>query len=449
MSRPLNTADTLGLGFMLLAFFLGAGNWIFPPMAGQQAGHEVLPATLGFLITAVGLPLLGVISLAAARGGLAQLGRYLPAGASLLLALAIYIVMVPGFGIPRTALVAFEMGFKPFFTEVNQDFLLAGFSLGYFSLTFWLALNPSKLLNRIGKFIAPLMLVLIAVLGYVVFTAPLAPIGEGQGEFVATPFTKGFLEGYMTMDLLAAMLFGVLIINTLKDKGVEAQRHQYSSLILGGSIAAIGLACVYIILFYMGATSHSVAPGAANGGEVFTLYMSASMGLGGQLVLAFVVGLACLTTAVGGTSACAEYFVERWPKLSYRPTLFVLVAICTLVANIGLSALIGAFIPVLFAVYPLAIVLVLLNLSAKWLPAPTRTFCWAAVFALLFGLCDAARFLGILDKIPGIELLDSVPLFDLGLGWVVPVLLVVVLTVIGPREEAATETSAVQDNGDS
>jgi LIVCS family branched-chain amino acid:cation transporter len=447
LSRPLNSADTLGLGFMLLAFFLGAGNWIFPPMAGQLAGQEVVSATFGFLTTAVGLPLLGVISLAAARGGLSKLGRYLPAAASLALALAIYLVMVPGFGVPRTALVAYEMGFKPFFPEVNQSLLLMGFTLVYFIVTLWLAFNPSKLLSRVGKFIAPMMLLLIAILGYQVFSSPLAPVGEGRGEFVDSPFTKGFLEGYMTMDLLAAMLFGVLIINTLADKGVVAQRHQYISLLFGGGIAAAGLAAVYVILFYMGATSHGVAPDAENGGEVFTLYMSASMGLTGQLLLAFVVGLACLTTAVGGTSAFAEYLIERWPRLSYRPTLLVLVTICTLVANIGLSTLLGALIPVLFLVYPIAIVVVLLNLMAKWIKAPKRTFGWAVLVALLFGLIDAAKFLGLFESLPGSELIKMIPLFSLGLGWVLPVVTVVLLSCLLPSSLPPANLATGQNNG--
>ncbi|GAA5216711.1 branched-chain amino acid transport system II carrier protein [Corallincola platygyrae] len=445
MSRPLNTADTLGLGFMLLAFFLGAGNWIFPPMAGQLAGQEVVPATLGFLITAVGLPLLGVVSIAAAKGGLAQLGRYLPPSASLLLAMAIYVVMVPGFGVPRTALVAFEMGFKPFFEDVDQSLLLAGFSVTYFALALWLAFNPGKLLNRVGKLIAPMMLVLIAVLGFVVFTSPLAPVGEGSGEFVETPFTKGFLEGYMTMDLLAAMLFGVLITNTLADKGVVAQRHQYASLTLGGMIAALGLASVYIILFYLGATSHEVASSSENGGEIFSRYMLSSMGLEGQIVLALVVGLACLTTAVGGTSAFAEYLSERWPQLKYRPTLMVLVVICTLVANVGLSKLINALIPVLFTVYPVAIVVVLLNLISKYLPAPTKAFRWGVGVALLFGIFDGAKFLGWTDNLPGVEWLTYIPMFSLGLGWLLPVVVVVTVSCLLGKELSSQPAT---ENGD-
>ncbi|MCM2681339.1 branched-chain amino acid transport system II carrier protein [Echinimonas agarilytica] len=441
--KALKTSDTIGLGFMILAFFLGAGNWIFPPMAGYQAGEQVFPATFGFLITAVGLPLLGIIALAYARGGLSALGRYLPSGVSMLLALAIYLIMVPGFGIPRTALVSFELAVKPFSENPNSAVLLAVFSAVYFAAVFAIARNPGRLLDTVGKFIAPLMLLLVLVLGVDVLLSPLGEIVQGEGKFAESPVINGFLEGYMTMDLLAAMLFGVLLINALKSKGVSDRDEQFKALFIGGIIAAVGLALVYFILFYMGAISGSVAEGAANGGEIFARYMAASMGAPGQWILALVITLACLTTGVGGTCAFAEYLEERFEKVAYQPALAVIVVVCWAMANIGLDDLIQLYIPVLVAIYPIAISVVILNVLADKLPSPTLSFRLVVAVAAIFGLFDALSVAGVLASIPGHGLLSSIPLFDQGMGWLIPSVLALIVSALVSRSNTEQQTPSI------
>ncbi|MBW8192345.1 branched-chain amino acid transport system II carrier protein [Neiella marina] len=439
--KQFSTADTLGFGFMIMAFFLGAGNWIFPPMAGYLAGQEVMPATFGFLLTAAGLPLLGIIALAYAGGGFSALGRYLPNSMSVLLALVIYLIMVPGFGIPRTALVSFELAVKPFVETPDSAVLLASFSAVYFALVFLIASKPGQLLDTVGKIIAPLMLLLVAVLGVNLLLSPLGDIGQGEGKFAESPMINGFLEGYMTMDLLAAMLFGVLLINTLKDKGVSDHKSQFKALFYGGLIAASGLALVYFILFYMGAISGPVAEGAANGGEIFARYMAASMGPFGQAILALVITLACLTTGVGGCCAFAEYLDERSNKIPYRPTLAIIVVVCWAMANIGLDELIALYIPVLVAIYPIAISVVLLNIVAHRLPNPVATFRCVVATAAIFGLFDAVAAAGVLAELPGHDLLSLVPLFDSGMGWLVPSIVALLLSFIVPRSEPTKETA--------
>ena len=389
-------------------------------MAGYQAGEQVVPATFGFLLTAVGLPLLGIISIAYARGGLDKLGRFLPNSVSVMFALAIYIIMIPGFGVPRTALVSFELAVKPFVENPDSQLLLAGFSAIYFTAVYLIARNPGRLLDTVGKVIAPLMLLLVLVLGVNVFFYPLDTVGNGSGDFRESPVIKGFLAGYLTMDLLAALLFGVLLINTLKDKVVTERKGQFITLLRGGLIAASGLALVYFILFYMGAISGSVAEGAANGGEIFARYMAESMGPWGQGILAIVITLACLTTGVGGSCAFAEYLDERSDKIKYEPTLVIIIALCWAVANIGLDDLIQFYIPVLVAIYPIAISIVVLNILADHLQHPTIVFRVVVSVATLFGLIDALGAAGILGNLPGNDLLSHVPLFEQGMGWLVP-----------------------------
>lgn len=434
MSKQLGKTDQLGLGFMIFAFFLGAGNWIFPPMAGLLAGDNLAPAMVGFLITAVGLPLLGILAIAAAQGGLDRLGRYLPAGFALTIALAIYIVMVPGFGIPRTAAVSFGMAVKPYLGNDAPAWTLSLFSLLFFSCAVLIALNPHRILDRIGKVIAPLMLALVTILGVIVIFFPQGPIGPSTPEWQEAAFIKGFLKGYGTMDLLAAFLFGVLFIHTLKDKGVHHKKHQHAALLRAGAIAVSGLAAVYIILFFIGATSHQVAAGAKDGIEILASYMDASMGSAGRSIVAAVITLACLTTAVGGLSSFTEYLEDRWPKtFKYRPTLIGLALFCCIMANIELGRLVELFVPVLFAMYPVATALMVLNLLADRLPNPKATFTASISAALLFGVLDAMQFLHSELSVHSLNLAEYfgwLPLFEYNMGWLVPTTIVAGLSLL-------------------
>lgn len=422
MNKSLRPLDVVALGFMTFAFFLGAGNMIFPPLAGYYAGDNLLPAIAGFLLTAVGLPLLGLLAIAKASGGLPTLGRFLPKKASTLLGLVIYIILVPVFGIPRTALVAYEMGVLPFI-ESPGAMTLALFSLFYFAIALFFALKEGQLIDNVGKIIAPILLLLLVVVGIGVMVSPQGEIGLAQQEYATSPFAKGFLDGYMTMDALAALMFGLLIIHALRNKGINDSSKQFNYLAIAGLIAGAGLALVYIALFYLGATSHLVTPTPDNGGQIFTEYVAAIFGPVGQLVLAAVVSLACLTTAIGGISAFGDYINDLKPTIPYRKIVVVAAVSCLVIANVGLSQLISLSIPILMAVYPVAIALILLTLIADRLRNPQLSYIVTLSVALAFGLLDGM-------KAAGLELtsLQAIPLFDQGLAWVLPTLLALLLT---------------------
>lgn len=436
MDNSLKPLDVVALGFMTFAFFLGAGNMIFPPLAGFYAGGNLLPAIAGFLLTAVGLPLLGLLAIAKASGGLPTLGRFLPKKASTLLGLVIYIILVPAFGIPRTALVAYEMGVLPF-VESAGFLTLALFTLFYFSIALFLSLKEGQLIDNVGKIIAPILLLLLVVVGAGVIIAPQGEIGVAQADYATSPFAKGFLDGYMTMDALAALMFGLLIIHALRNKGVNDSNKQFKYLAIAGLIAGTGLALVYIALFYLGATSHLVTPSPDNGGQIFTEYVAAIFGPAGQLVLAAVVSLACLTTAIGGISAFGDYINDLKPTMSYRIVVIVATIICFVVANVGLSQLIALSIPILMAVYPVAIALVLLTLVANRLRNPHLTYAVTLSVALMFGLLDGFSAAGF-----ELAFLHSVPMFDQGLAWVLPTLLAFIITAGKPVRSAVGDISA-------
>ncbi len=407
---------------MTFAFFLGAGNIIFPPLAGQLAGENMLSAMSGFLVTAVGLPLVGIIAVAMAGGGWQGLTRDLPSKVATLMAVLIFIIIGPAFAAPRTGLVAYEMAVKPFLSADAGQASLTTFSVIFFAIALFFAWSRGKLIDMIGKFLTPALFIVLAVLAIAVFVNPQASIVAAQGEYATQAFTKGFLEGYNTMDTFAALMFGMLIVDVIRSKGISDEKTTCTYLIYAGLIAAAGLAFVYISLFYLGATSSTVVPNAGNGGVILTAYVMALFGAPGQVILSAIVLLACLTTAIGLISACADYFSSLTP-MSYKKWAVVLAVICAVVANVGLNQLIALSVPVLFALYPVAIALVALTLVRKWLPNPRLAYRVVLLVSFIFSMIDVAKYLKF-----DVSMFSSLPLFNYGMAWVLPTLVALVIT---------------------
>ncbi|WP_394148479.1 branched-chain amino acid transport system II carrier protein [Shewanella atlantica] len=437
-NKQMSIGDTLGLGFMTFAFFLGAGNLIFPPLAGFLAGENMTLAMIGFLITAVTLPLITLIAVAKANGKVMGL---LPAFAATAFAVAIYIVIGPAFAAPRAGLVAYEMGFKPFLEDSSATFMVSGLALNvsqliysviFFGGAMLLALYPGKLLDSVGKVLTPIMLILLVGLAASVFMLPGAEVGQAVGDYQSSPLTKGILEGYNTMDTLASLIFGMLIIDILRRKGINDSKQQTKYLIRAALIAAAGLAFVYISLFYLGATAGDIAVGADNGGVILTNYVNHEFGSLGQVLLAAVVTLACLTTVIGLVTACAEFFNELFTGISYRKFVIIISLICATVANVGLSQLISISVPVLYTIYPVAIALVAVTFLTEKFAMPEFSHRVVLSVALLFGAIDGLKAAGI-----NVTLVDFMPLHNEGMAWLLPTALTILacLFVKKPKSE--------------
>jgi len=424
MTNRLSNADILALGFMNFAFFLGAGNIIFPPLAGAMAGEHLTLATLGFLVTAVGLPLITLMAVAKAGGGIMDMAKHLPSKVATSIALAVFIVIGPSFATPRAALVAYEISVNPFLDNPGT-LALAIFSIMFFLVVGYLSLSTGKLLDMIGKVITPLLIILLAILATSVFINPLGDLGVATQDYINSPFTKGFLEGYNTMDTLGALVFGMLIINVIKSKGVEDKKAQYKYLIIAGSIAALGLTFVYVALFYLGGTSHSVAANVTNGGEIIALYVQALFGTQGLVLLSLVVGLACLTTAVGLVSAMAEFLTTLKPHWNKKLLVVINCALCALVTNVGLSELIALSIPVLFIIYPVAIALVALTLLDNLITKKKLSYRFVVSIALFFGILDGLKVAGI-----NMDSFSFLPLFDKGMAWFLPTCGALIISIL-------------------
>ncbi|MCZ4370736.1 branched-chain amino acid transport system II carrier protein [Vibrio diazotrophicus] len=434
MKQTLKLTDIIALGFMLFAFFLGAGNIIFPPLAGQLAGDHIFPAMSGFLVTAVGLPLVTIIAVAISGGSWEHLTKHLPAKASLVMAALIFIIIGPAFAAPRTGLVAYEMAVKPLFADLN----LTVFSILFFAVAMFFSWSQGKLIDVIGKVLTPALFIGLIVLALGVFIDPQGQMLAAQGEYATQPLTKGFLEGYNTMDTFGALMFGILIVDALRAKGITEEKATTKYLISAAVIAAAGLAFVYISLFYLGATSASVAADADNGGVVLSQYVIALFGDKGQLVLSVIVLLACLTTAIGLISACSDFFSTHTP-ISYKAWVVINGVACAVVANVGLAQLIALSVPVLFALYPVAIALVALTFIRTKLANPQAAYRVVILVSLLFALIDAAKVSGL-----DVSFFNFLPLFEIGMGWLLPTFAaMIVMTFVGGSTKAELEQKAV------
>lgn len=431
MKQTLKISDIIAVGFMLFAFFLGAGNIIFPPLAGQLAGENLLPAMTGFLLTAVGLPLITIVAIAVAGGSWEHLTKDLPKRAAMIMAVLIFIIIGPAFAAPRTGLVAYEMAVKPFFIDAAQSHLTL-FSILFFAVAMFFAWSQGKLIDVIGKVLTPVLFIGLIVLAVAVFVDPQGEIVAAHGEYLTHPLQKGFLEGYNTMDTFGSLMFGVLIVDALRQKGITEQKATAKYLISSACIAAAGLAFVYISLFYLGATSSAVAAGADNGGVVLSLYVQSLFGPYGQIVLSIIVLLACLTTAIGLISACSDYFSSLTP-IPYKTWVIINGVACAVVANVGLSQLIALSVPVLFALYPVAIALVALTFLRKKLPNPKAAYRVVILVSLLFALIDAAKVAGV-----DVSAFNMLPLFNIGMGWLLPTAVAMVaMLFVGKAEQPA------------
>ncbi|RTZ41761.1 branched-chain amino acid transport system II carrier protein [Candidimonas sp. SYP-B2681] len=414
----LKIRDLIALGFMTFALFLGAGNIIFPPMVGQLSGNQLWYSALGFLLTGVGLPLLTVVALARVGGGMRALTAPIGKAAGILLGVLVYLTIGPLFATPRTAMVSFEVGFSPFIGAGGTA--RAIYTIVYFGTVMLLALFPGRLLDTIGKVITPVLIVALIVLGAAAIIVPAGVIGQPTGLYVDAPLSQGFIQGYHTMDALGAMVFGIVIINAIRSRGISDAHLVTRYAIVAGIVAAVGLALVYLALIFLGAGSGGLAPDAMTGAPILTAFVGHVFGPMGNVLLAVVITLACVTTAVGLVAACGDYFSTLLP-MSYRSVVIVISLLSTVIAYQGLEQLIAVSIPVLSAIYPVAITLVALSLAFRLWCRPSRVFIPTLIVATLFGIMDGLTAAGFAYLVP--QAVSDIPGTNLGLGWLMPVLL--------------------------
>lgn len=402
----LDRKKMLLISFMLFSLFFGAGNLIFPPFLGQNAGSSTVSAMLGFLATAVILPVLGVI-VVARFDGLEQLAQHAGKKFSLIFTVLIYLSIGPGLGIPRAASVPFEMAVAPYLPQgANIRVWMVVYSLVFFLIALWLCMTPGKLVSRIGNFLTPSLLILLVFL-----------------------FISFLFRGQVN---IAALNFGLVIATTLGSFGLTQRKDVLRHTVKAGLFAGLILSAVYMMLSYMGMCSSGVYDIQENGAWTLRCIVFQLFGEPGAYLLAAIFTLACLTTCVGLINSISQYFSHLFSRISYRKWVFLIIGFSFLICNLGLTVILSISIPILNAIYPIAIVLILLGITHRvW--AKNRyvypiVVAGTGVVSVLYALDTLHLPLGILGT-----LCHTLPLYEHGFGWVSVALAMLLIALPMPR----------------
>lgn len=440
--------DLIVVGFALFSMFLGAGNLIFPPYLGLHAGETWLPALIGFLLTGVGLPLMTVYATLRSGGTIMTLARYVGRPFGRLLGLIVVLSIGPMFAIPRTAATTYEVGIATIVPSVPIEVS----SIGFFVIVWALTINRSKVVDRLGKYLTPfLLLTLFAI----VVAAVINPIGTpGAAAEPAYNFAGGFTEGYQTMDALAASMFAGVALSNIVARGYNNREEQLSMSIRCGVIAAVLLGLVYCGLTYGGAGATGAFPADIDRSALLIGMTSGLLGSIGAYCLSIAVILACLTTAIGLTVTTGEYFNElSGGKLSYKLVVTLTVIAALLISVLGVTTIINLAVPFLNMVYPVLMALVICNCLDRFIPNK-NAYIGALIGAFLISFIDGLSAVGSLgisaDWIDSLlEFKANLPLASFGLSWVIPAVVLAIICSFIPRkkQDAAEIVYEIFDEG--
>ncbi|MFJ5761424.1 branched-chain amino acid transport system II carrier protein [Neobacillus sp. NPDC093182] len=427
------------ISFMLFSMFFGAGNLIFPPFLGQSAGDHLWAALAGFIVSAVGLPILGVIAVAKV-GSLNALNLRVHPIFALVFPFLIYIAIGPGLAIPRAGSLAFEMGAAPFLPEnfVGSPVSLFIYTIVFFGLAAWLSMYPSKLISLFGKLLTPILLALIAIIFVKSLLDPIGSFESPIGNYQENPLFQGILEGYLTMDALAALAFGIVIANTLTAQGVTDSKKKSRYMMYAGLGAGLLLAVIYLILGYLGAASSSLGQ-AENGAIILSNIMTYLFGQSGTLILGIVFTLACFCVSIGLITSCSQFFSTTIPKVEYKVWVVILAVLSTAIANLGLTQILQISVPILGMIYPIAIVLIFLGLLDDFIKRNSYIYITVIGFVALFSILDTINKL-FLNNLwgGGFEIL---PFYIEGIGWLTPAVIGLIVGYLLGRLKSASSVT--------
>lgn len=281
-------------------------------------------------------------------------------------------------------------------------------------------LKQGTMISAIGKFMTPALLILLVVVGIAVVAEPLSPINAPVKQYADYAFFGGVIDGYQTMDVLSAMAFGGIVARALASKNITQPRQVAFITIKAGLISVSLLAALYICLFYLGATSELVANTATNGGQIFSRYVDTLFGSIGTWIMCGIVLLASMTTLVGVTSACADYFATFHHRLGYRFWVVFFTLLTTIVSTFGLDTLLRVTIPALLMIYPSSVTIVFLQFARRYMAAPRVTYGITIAVIVFMSLLDTLNNMTLLsDNVKGF-LVSNLPLFEQGMGWLIP-----------------------------
>ena len=344
--------------------FFGAGNLIFPPFLALESGGSFIPAFIGFSITAIGLPVAALLAVERTNGLEPLSSRVHPAFGRIY-TIAIYLAIGPCLAIPRTASASFEMAAKVIGTD--SGIASAIYSLLFFTAASVIAMRPEKLTKVLGRITCPLLLILIAVLAAGCFSSGYGTIElPAVAKYSSSPVASGLIDGYQTMDAIAALIFGIVIALNIRDLGYEDAKEARRIETIGGIIAGVLLLAVYLAIAMIGRYAGSNGIFAENGADVLSSAAFHAFGKPGLVILSAVFIAACLNTCIGLLSSCGEYFHHLQPRIPRGGWIAIFAAVSCVISNVGLNAIISISFPILTLFYPAAIMLIALS----FLPNP-------------------------------------------------------------------------------
>ncbi len=418
----------------LFGMFFGAGNLIFPVHLGQLAGSNIWPAIIGFIITAVGIPIFGVAAIGITHSdGLQALSSKVGKGYGIFFTCLLYLTIGPLFAIPRCATVSFTTGVTPMLGDGSKEWLaLLIFSAIFFAFVLFFSLRPGKITLWIGKIINPIFLLFLAVLVIAALTHPSTSVSavEPAEAYKTGAFFSSFIEGYGTMDAIAGLAFGIVVIDVIRRMGVSDDNAVAYDVLGSGVLTGILMAVIYVVTILMGTQSRGLFETSDNGGIALTQIAGHYFGSVGQIILAITITFACLKTSIGLVTSCSETFVKMTHgKISYPVWAVLFTLFSFAVSNVGLSAIIEYSIPVLMLIYPPAIALIVLAFIGKHFQHDRAVYIavmigtWAAaIFDCMKTLPAAVQASLHLDTLVAFAA-RYLPLFDKNLGWLLPALI--------------------------
>ncbi len=414
----LSQAKSFMVGITIFSMFFGAGNLILPPLLGYQAGEHIFWAFLGFCITAVVLPILALVATSRCADIRHTYDKISP-NFSLFFNTSIYLVIGPTLAMPRTATTAFEM-MQPLFPMEHMRLILFIFTLVFFGLAFHFAMKPNKLVEYMGRFSGPSLLILIAIiLGANILNPPAYTISVAQPPYETNPFFGGFITGYQTMDVLAGIVSGYIVYINVKAQGLTDEKAISRQIGKSGILAGVMMVLIYAGFAYLGIIQGEGTT-FTNGAQIIVASSVSQFSYVGMTLVALVFLIACLNVCTSLTSACSTYFSSTFTSLSYRTWALIVVGVSMALANGGLDAILVYSIPLLLAIYPVSLCLLaygLLPKSDASLPA----------WRISLGVCLAMSAVSAIRTgfFPDSTLMiDSLPGSAFGLEWVIPTIVV-------------------------
>ncbi len=415
--EKLKKKELVMIGIMIFSLFFGAGNLIFPPIIGKQSGTNMFTVMLFFSITAIIFPVLGIIAVAKSDG-LKKLSNRVDHVFSIIFTTAVYLAIGPALAMPRAGTVPFEIAISPYLPEgTGVKLVLFIYTTAFFGIVYWLSLSPHKLLDRISKITSPAFLVLVFMLFIGTFIKPMGGYIQPEELYAKNFGLQGFLDGYLTLDALAGLNYGLVVVYVIKSKIGSEDKKLTKTVAITGIVAGVMLFAVYMMLAHVGAASASMFPQTKNGAEILTRAIRYSYGNFGAVLLAFMFIIACLNIGVGLTISLSQYFNSLIKKVPYKVWATIWAFWSYVLANLGFQKIMEYSIPVLLAIYPASLVLIILALLDKQIKSNKIIYRATVYPTVMISIINTLEKINI--KIPILtEFTQKLPLQSADLGWV-------------------------------